>query len=100
MRPTFALLFLTTLFLFPNQRLYPQNGLNYYRLKQIDFDGTFAYSDPVSVTIQLQESFELIAAYPNPFNPTTQFELAVATAQHVGIDVVDMTGRVVRRLFA
>ena len=71
-----------------------------FRLKQIDFDGTFAYSDPVFVTIQLQESFELIAAYPNPFNPTTQFELAVATAQHVGIDVVDMTGRVVRRLFA
>ncbi|MEZ4980275.1 MAG: hypothetical protein R2769_01550 [Saprospiraceae bacterium] len=27
----------------------PEKGLNYYRLKQMDFDGSFEYSDVVSV---------------------------------------------------
>jgi agmatine/peptidylarginine deiminase len=41
-----------------------------YRLKQIDFDGSFAYSDIVEVEISLTE-FKLSQNYPNPFNPST-----------------------------
>ena len=41
-----------------------------YRLKQIDNDGQFEYSNVISVNISLN-SFELYQNYPNPFNPTT-----------------------------
>jgi hypothetical protein len=41
----------------------PYNGTNYYRLKQVDFDGKFKYFDIKS--IYLQKSYE-ISFYPNP----------------------------------
>ncbi|MEZ4701481.1 MAG: malectin domain-containing carbohydrate-binding protein [Rhodothermales bacterium] len=41
----------------------------------------------------------LTAAYPNPFNPETQFTLTVARSQHVTVRVFDMLGREVDRLF-
>ncbi len=46
----------------------PENGIKFrYRLKQIDFDGTFKYyeSDPVELN---QESYAELKVYPNPFN--------------------------------
>ncbi|MFK7807737.1 MAG: T9SS type A sorting domain-containing protein [Saprospiraceae bacterium] len=39
-------------------------GSNYYRLKQVDFDGSFEYSDVVQVNLFGQE----ISVYPNPVN--------------------------------
>ncbi len=49
----------------------------YYRLKQIDFDGSFEYSDIVEVNITPTE-FSLSQNYPNPFNPTTNIEFRIA----------------------
>ncbi|MCZ6521827.1 MAG: T9SS type A sorting domain-containing protein, partial [Bacteroidetes bacterium] len=40
----------------------PLDGLNYYRLKQIDFDGTFEYSQVISAQFGIQE----LLIYPNP----------------------------------
>ncbi len=43
-----------------------------YRLKQIDHNGAFVYSQEVEVTIGVAPSvFALAQNYPNPFNPTT-----------------------------
>ena len=42
----------------------PANGINYYRLKMIDTDGKFYYSEIQSVTLLVQH--ELVALYPNP----------------------------------
>ncbi|WP_020534061.1 LamG-like jellyroll fold domain-containing protein [Lewinella cohaerens] len=44
----------------------PYLGMSYYRLKQIDFDGRFGYSQIRSIYIQKQED-KLIEIYPNPF---------------------------------
>ncbi|MFK7848309.1 MAG: T9SS type A sorting domain-containing protein [Rhodothermales bacterium] len=44
------------------------------------------------------EGYELSSVYPNPFNPTTSFQLRVAETQHVKIEVYDMLGRFVARL--
>jgi hypothetical protein len=41
----------------------PLHGISYYRLKQVDFDGAFEYSDIVSV--ELKRSLD-ITAFPNP----------------------------------
>ena len=74
-------------------------GIHIFRLKQIDFDGTTAFSDEVEVWIGIDQPYEASALHPNPFNPTTQFSLVVQSTQRVRIDVYDLTGRHVERLF-
>lgn len=73
-------------------------GPQSFRLKQIDFDGTFAYSDVVTVELALDGAFAFAPAAPNPFNPQTQFSLTVARAQQVRLAVYDMLGREVALL--
>ncbi len=38
------------------------------------------------------ETFLLTAAYPNPFNPSTQFSLTVTRTQHVRVEVYNLLG--------
>ncbi len=75
-------------------------GTHVFRLKQVDFDGTFEYSPEIEVAVEMIEAYRLTAAYPNPFNPTTQFTVAVQRAQEVRVDVYDVTGRQVETIFA
>ncbi|MBK7629356.1 MAG: hypothetical protein IPJ23_01245 [Ignavibacteriales bacterium] len=49
----------------------------YYRLKQLDFDGSFEYSSEVAVDIITLNDFKLFQNYPNPFNPTTNIKYFV-----------------------
>ena len=51
-----------------------------YRLKQIDYDGSFKYSDVVEVEIGLPDEFSLLQNYPNPFNPTTKIRYSISTS--------------------
>ncbi|MFQ5571498.1 MAG: hypothetical protein ACE5G0_17605 [Rhodothermales bacterium] len=75
-------------------------GRYVYRLKQIDFDGTFEYSPEVEVSVAVPGRFYLSPAYPNPFNPKTQVNLAVAQRQRVQVAVYDGLGRRVASLYA
>jgi hypothetical protein len=43
----------------------PEAGVNYYRLKQTDYDGTYSYS-PVIAVLNSTELFHCSAAWPNP----------------------------------
>ena len=52
-------------------------GKYQYRLKQIDFDGTFEYSNTVEVEINSPTEFSLEQNYPNPFNPTTKITYTI-----------------------
>jgi len=74
-------------------------GTHTFRLKQIDFDGTFEYSPEVEATVELVGTHQLSAAYPNPFNPQSQFRLAVARDQHVTATLYNALGRRVAVLF-
>lgn len=49
-------------------------GKSFYRLKQIDFDGSFEYSNIVEVDFNLPIEFSLEQNYPNPFNPSTKIK--------------------------
>ncbi len=63
-----------------------------YRLKQIDFDGTFSYSDEIEVTIEIPLAYKLSQNYPNPFNPSTKISYSLMTDQFVSLKVYDIIG--------
>lgn len=69
-----------------------------YRLKQVDFDGTFEYSKVVEVEVLAPKVFELAQNYPNPFNPTTKINYSVPFDSKVTISVYSITGELVMEL--
>ena len=81
---------------------YSDNNLstgNYsYRLKQVDFDGTFEYSNTVEVEIVTPNNFELSQNYPNPFNPTTSIKFNIPEAGNVKLAVYNLLGQEVKTL--
>ena len=63
-----------------------------YRLKQIDTDGKFQYSDIVTVEIATPIQFELNQNFPNPFNPATHITYNLPRDGFVTIKVYDIVG--------
>lgn len=68
------------------------NGIYLYRIKQIDFDGSYEYSNVIEVNFVTQKSFVLYQNYPNPFNPSTTFGYYVPSPSKVTIKVFDALG--------
>jgi hypothetical protein len=69
-----------------------------YRLKQIDFDGKFEYSDEVSVALTLPTNFALHQNFPNPCNPTTTIKYDVPETGKIQIRVYDVLGKLLATL--
>ena len=69
-----------------------------YRLKQIDFDGKFEYSEVVEVKIETPSQLMLQQNYPNPFNPETTISYHIPSASHVTLKVYDVLGKEVATL--
>ncbi|QQS36356.1 MAG: T9SS type A sorting domain-containing protein [Ignavibacteriales bacterium] len=64
-----------------------------YRLKQIDFDGTFSYSNEVKIDMGIPAEFELSQNYPNPFNPSTKINFNLPVESRVSFKVFDILGQ-------
>ena len=69
-----------------------------FRLKQIDFDGALSIGPEIEIVRELPGPYLLSEAYPNPFNPSTNFTLTLAAEQNVDVVVYDMLGRAVKTL--
>jgi hypothetical protein len=75
-----------------------ESGKYAYRLKQIDFDGSFEYSDIVEIEISNPEEFVLEQNYPNPFNPTTVISWQSPVGIHQTLRIYDVLGNEVATL--
>lgn len=64
-----------------------------YRLRQVDFDGSFEYSAAVEARVELPASHFMSSVHPNPFRSRARFELSVARTQEVRINLLDVMGR-------
>ncbi|MBE0538067.1 MAG: DUF4397 domain-containing protein [Ignavibacterium sp.] len=69
-----------------------------YRLKQVDFDGTFEYSNEINVDLTAPTVFALEQNYPNPFNPSTVISYSVPQSSFVTLKVYDIIGNEVATL--
>lgn len=71
----------------------PLEGTSFqYRLKQIDTDGKYHYSEIVSVDIAAPSHFELKQNFPNPFNPSTHITYNLPADGFVTVKVYDIVG--------
>ncbi|MDP2365144.1 MAG: T9SS type A sorting domain-containing protein [Ignavibacteria bacterium] len=68
------------------------NGSYTYRLKQIDFNGQFEYSNEVEVDVISIDNYSLIQNYPNPFNPSTKIGYILKDRTNVKVVVMNSLG--------
>ncbi len=68
------------------------NGKYYYRLKQVDFNGSYEYSDVIEEEWRAFNSYLLEQNYPNPFNPVTTIGYGIQEKSNVKITILNIIG--------
>jgi hypothetical protein len=71
-----------------------------YRLKQIDYNGSYEYSDEVLVGNPAPSDFTLHQNYPNPFNPRTQIQFSIPIKAFVILTLYGELGNVISELIS
>lgn len=74
------------------------SGKYSYRLKQIDIDGKFEYSNVIEVEVGIPVEFEVAQNYPNPFNPSTTISFSIPDKSDVSVQIYNVLGEVVHTL--
>ena len=74
------------------------SGIYLYRLKQIDFDGQFSYSNEKEIDFISPQQFELFQNYPNPFNPVTKIKYTVPIESYVKLTLINLLGEKISAL--
>ncbi|GAB4500087.1 MAG: hypothetical protein OHK0019_38010 [Saprospiraceae bacterium] len=71
----------------------PLPGLNYYRLRQVDFDGQFSYSKVVSVRVSEASGIRL---YPSPATDVLNLQWEKPAAENTVWEIFDLAGRLLQ----
>ncbi len=69
------------------------SGKYIYRLKQIDFDGSYSYSKIIEIDLNKPLQFTLSQNYPNPFNPSTNINFSIAKDSKVTLNIYNVLGQ-------
>ncbi len=80
----------------PNTYSFTDNtakGNESYRLKQLDFDGNYEYSDVVTANAAGLNKVEFKQNYPNPFNPSTTFSFVIPSKVYVTLAIYNSLGQ-------
>ncbi|CAN5460127.1 hypothetical protein BH10BAC3_BH10BAC3_17490 [soil metagenome] len=75
----------------------PISSVYYYRLKNVDKDGKFTYSEIVHLNIATTSSYQFSVA-PNPFSNSTIISFSLAQSANASIKIFDMAGRLIKIL--
>jgi hypothetical protein len=74
------------------------NGIYYYRLRQVDYDGKSSFTNIVSVNITGALSLQLLQNRPNPFANSTTIEVIIPQSCRVQLMLYDQMGRPIQEL--
>ena len=64
-----------------------------FRLRQVDHDGTAAYSETVPVQVHVDDGVWVRGPSPNPVRERARLEVAVESSQRVVVEAFDLLGR-------
>lgn len=76
----------------------PGKGRYSYRLKQVDYKGTFSYSEIHTIEIGKPTEFKVYETYPHPFNGTTIISYQLPNRANVEVSVYNAVGEHIREL--
>ncbi|MCB9259440.1 MAG: T9SS type A sorting domain-containing protein [Ignavibacteriales bacterium] len=79
--------------------LISENEVAYYRVRQINRDGSEVYSPEVKIGNKEIQEFNLSQNYPNPFNPVTSIYVEVIIPTEFRVNVYDLVGNKVAMLY-
>jgi len=69
----------------------PMLGLNYYRLRQVDFDGTFAYSKMIAIDVDGMKGLQVF--FPNPTLDIVNYQFSTTQKETLNIAIIDVLGK-------
>lgn len=76
-----------------------EDDLYLYRVKQIDYDGSFTYTPTIQVDFHgVPVNFALFQNFPNPFNPVTKIRYSIPNTSTVKIRIYNSLGEMVKQI--
>jgi hypothetical protein len=75
------------------------DGKYFYRLKQVDYNGTYEYSDVIEVDVRSLNDYALEQNFPNPFNPITTIGYVLREKANAKLILLNAIGEEVAVLF-
>ena len=72
-----------------------EKGVYYYRLKQVDYNGNYSYSNTISIRLE-GGGKDAIEMYPNPAVDEFTIDVSVSTKSEVAVSIWDATGKLIR----
>jgi len=76
-----------------------EEDLYFYRVKQIDYDGSFTYTPTIQVDFHgVPVNFALFQNFPNPFNPVTKIRYSIPNTSTVKIRIYNSLGEMVKQI--
>jgi hypothetical protein len=77
----------------------PINGVAYYRVKQVDFDGTTDYTQVRQVDLSgaISNTIEVNSSYPNPFTNELFIDISVPSAGEYIFEITNSSGTIIQQ---
>ena len=69
----------------------PMLGVNYYRLRQVDFDGSFSYSKIIAIDVQGLKNAQVF--FPNPTLDVVNYQFNTTQEEALKITIIDVLGK-------